>query len=171
MSLPETLAHHHDASLEARTIVWSRATNALACVRNVVVFRDKSMPTPRDAEAILEQVERLGAIYPTDGVFILHATPDVDHGYPGEETRAAFIELVRKARPHLLGVVYAYAKEGLLGTTVRAVARAMLHAARAGKRSTVVSTIDEAVSWASAHSLATADDLHRTWNELAEPSP
>ncbi|MFO0663471.1 MAG: hypothetical protein U0174_05940 [Polyangiaceae bacterium] len=149
---------------------WATPANALARIGNVLVFRDGSMPTVNDAKRLHAEILAVASDYPEDGAVVLHVTPDIDDGYPSEEVRDAFLQLLRSTRGEVRGVAYAILRKGLLGATVRTVARALFHAARIGKNGAVLDTLEEAATWASQRSLVGARDLASTWHMLGSVS-
>ncbi|MFO0663470.1 MAG: hypothetical protein U0174_05935 [Polyangiaceae bacterium] len=147
-------------------VIWCTHEHGLAIVKNVAVFRDEVTPAPSAVYALRDQLLLLGKEYPEAGVVLFYVSPDVEAEYPDEPTRAAFLDLLRSSRGVLRGTVYSVLRGGLMGVTVRALARAILHAARVGESSAVVSSLDEAGAWAEARSLARAADLISTWHQL-----
>lgn len=152
--------------IEEARVVWCTHEHGLAMVKNVAVFRDDVTPSPSAVYALRDQILMLGKEFPDEGVVLLYVSPDQDAEYPDEPTRAAFLDLLRSTRGILRGCVYSVLRGGLMGVTVRALARAILHAARFGEMSAVVGSLDEAATWAEARSLAKAEDLVATWHRL-----
>lgn len=150
-------------------ILWCTHEHGLGIVHNVLVFRDEVTPSPAAVYALRDNILKLAERYPDEGVVLFYVSPDVDAEYPDEPTRAAFLDLLRGTRPVLRGIVYSVLRGGLMGVTVRALARAILHAARVGDSSTVATTLDEAGAWCEQRSLATSDDILALWHRLGVP--
>lgn len=151
---------------EDAEIIWCTHEHGLAVIRNVAVFRDDVTPSPAAVYALRDQLLLLAKRFPNEGVFLLYVSPDHDADYPDEPTRAAFLDLLRSTRGSLRGAVYAVLRGGLMGVTVRAFVRAIMHAARVGDQGAVVASLEEAAQWVEARSPAKADDLVSMWHRL-----
>ena len=162
----ESVVTEQAGAAEGAEIVWSTQEHGLATLQNVAIFRDEVTPSPAAVYALRDSMLELATRFPDDGVYLFYVSPDVDGDYPDEPTRAAFLDLLRSTRSVLRGVVYAVLRSGLMGVTVRSLARAILHAARFGEQGAVVATLDDAGDWCEARSRAKAADLIAVWHRL-----